>query len=93
MQAQMLESMGHQDEPKDFIVLEENAEALDIFIFCQTQWRTSMSGPTGLDYTAVINVIATRHRKRKKQNQLLTDVHLIEQGALNAIARKKENGK
>ncbi len=89
----MLASMGHQEEPEEFIVLEENAPALDIFLFCQTQWRTSMSGLIGLDYTAVINVIATRHRKRKKQNQLLTDVHLIEQGALKAIARMKENGK
>ena len=32
---------------------EENWPAVEMFLRCQTQWRTTMSGPLGLDYGAV----------------------------------------
>lgn len=31
----------------------ENRAALDVFLACLTQWRTSLAGITGLDYHAV----------------------------------------
>lgn len=35
----------------------ENHEAVSIFSQCATQWRIGVSGPTGLDYTAVFGVM------------------------------------
>lgn len=88
LKAQILES-AKSTQPEHFTVLEENAQALDVFMFCQTQWRQSMIGPTGLDYTAVISVISVRVRK-KNRKQVLDDVHLIESGALRAISKRKK---
>ena len=42
---------------KDFEVWEENWVSVDMFLRCGTQWRTSVSGVTGLDYAAVVEVI------------------------------------
>lgn len=44
------------DQMRDQAVLgiwPENWQAVDVFSTCQTQWRIGMSGPTGLDYSAV----------------------------------------
>lgn len=79
---------AEKTQPEHFTVLEESSQALDVFLFCQTQWRQSMLGPTGLDYTAVISVISVRVSK-KNRKQVLDDVHLIESGALRAISKRK----
>tara|TARA_R110000787_G_scaffold90044_1_gene190497 strand:+ start:9461 stop:9736 length:276 start_codon:yes stop_codon:yes gene_type:complete len=39
--------------PDDFEVWEDNWSAVEMFLRCQTQWRTTMAGVCGLDYTAV----------------------------------------
>lgn len=94
MRAQIEASQGEPEEPvpDEFIVLEENWSALALFFTCTTQWRYSFSGITGLDYTALINVINLKHKKNREQ--LFDDVRLIESGALQAISRKRErNGK
>lgn len=52
----------------NFEVWEENWQALEIFAQCQTQWRTSMSGLVGLDYTAVAWVL----RLNQVEDELLT---------------------
>ena len=41
------------EEPNDCEVWEENWAVLELFLRCQTQWRTTMSGVLGLDYVAV----------------------------------------
>lgn len=93
MREQIMANAG-VEESTDFVVLPENAQALDVFLFCQSQWRTSMSGLTGLDYSAVISVISLRCKKRKHQNELLAEVRLIESGALSAISRmRRPDGK
>lgn len=74
--------------PADFILLEENWPAFETFLRCQTQWRYTMTGITGLDYTAVISVI-TLTCKNKDRKQLFEDVRLIEQGALKSISAPK----
>lgn len=91
MREQILNDAG-SGQPADFIVMPDAAPALDIFLFCQTQWRSSMSGITGLDYTAVISVIKMRVKKNRTRRQLLDDVRLIESGALAALSRAKSDG-
>jgi hypothetical protein len=90
---QILRTTIEQETPADFVVMPEAAPALDVFLFCQTQWRTAMSGVTGLDYTAVIAVIKTRFKKSRQRRQILEDVRLIESGALAAISKARvKNG-
>jgi hypothetical protein len=48
----MLEEDG--DEPDEFGVLDENWQAVNVFLACNTQWRHDGSGtPTGLRYDGV----------------------------------------
>tara|TARA_R100000781_G_scaffold18913_1_gene14658 strand:+ start:1695 stop:1937 length:243 start_codon:yes stop_codon:yes gene_type:complete len=45
-----------EPEPeKDFEVWNENWSVVQLFLRCQTQWRTSIGGVTGLDYASVIS--------------------------------------
>ena len=41
------------EAPEDFEVWPDNWAAVDMFLRCQTQWRTTMSGVCGLDYVAL----------------------------------------
>lgn len=46
-----------QEPEKDFQVLPENWDAIDLFLRCQTQWNTSVGGVTGLNYASVLAII------------------------------------
>ncbi len=67
-----------------------NALAFGIFMECQTQWRHSFNGVTGLDYTALIATIKLKIPKRKQRIQVMSDVRLIESGALKVIAQQRK---
>ncbi len=56
------------EKAEDFEVWEENWQTLEVFFQCQTQWRVSMSGIVGLDYTAVMWVF----RLNQVEDELLT---------------------
>ena len=56
------------EKAEDFEVWEENWQTLEVFSQCQTQWRVSMSGLVGLDYTAVMWVF----RLNQVEDELLT---------------------
>lgn len=71
----------------DFLVMEENRKALEVFLSCQTQWRYSFRGITGLDYSAVLSVISLYRPTSRKR--LFEKVRLIESGALSAISRMR----
>lgn len=89
MREKILGSMA-SSPAADFIVLEESWPALEIFLRCQSQWRYTMSGITGMDYTAVISVIELSCRKKRRRESLFRDVCLIEQGALKTFSKKRE---
>lgn len=42
-----------EDASTVFEVWEENWSAVEMFLRCQTQWRTTMNGVLGLDYGAL----------------------------------------
>ncbi len=48
-----INAMRKASKEADFEVWEENWEAVCIFLRCHTQWRVSVSGLVGLDYSAV----------------------------------------
>ena len=78
-------------EDEDFIILPENWPALEIFLVCQTQWRYSSVGAIGLDYSAVLKVIETYYKKRKRKKSMFNNVQAIESGALAAIRALKKD--
>ena len=72
----------------DFEVWPDNMPAINLFGAISTQWRTSMSGYTGLDY----NVLFARMDRMKLSDQdyewLFDDVRVIEAEALKIINKK-----
>jgi len=67
-------------------VWEENTEVFMLFATMQTQWRTGMSGPTGLDY----NVLFTYMERKNLSIDLLDDIRIMESASLTEIHRKKD---
>lgn len=68
--------------------MEDNLPAFEIFCACGSQWRHSMNGVTGLDYTAVIAVINLKVKKKQRE-RVFDDIQLLETGALQQINRRK----
>ncbi len=73
--------------PDEFEVWEENWPVVELFLRVQTQWRTGMSGPVGLDYVAVawvLKLIAEESTHRA----LLEDLQIMEGAVLAYIAKQ-----
>ena len=62
---------------------EENWPVLDMFLRCQTQWRTTMNGLLGLDYGAVAWLL--RLYEVEDPRALLEDLQVMEAAALITI--------
>lgn len=75
------------DGVKAFEVWEENWTAVEMFMRCQTQWRTSMGGAIGLDYGAVEWLL--RLYEVKDQRSVLEDLQVMEAAALNVLNKKE----
>jgi hypothetical protein len=63
-----------------FEVWEENWPAVEMFLRCQTQWRTTMNGLLGLDYGAVAWLL--RLYEVEDPRALLEDLQVMEAAAL-----------
>ena len=72
-----------EQPPTDFEVWEENWLALEMFLRCQTQWRTTMSGVLGLDYVAVAWLLKLYEVKNTRA--LLEDLQVMEAAAMMVI--------
>ncbi len=67
----------------DFEVLEENWPVVEMFLRCQTQWRTTMSGILGLDYAAVAWLL--KLYEVEDPRALLEDLQIMEAAAMMAL--------
>jgi hypothetical protein len=67
----------------DYEVWEENWPAVEMFLRCQTQWRTTMNGVLGLDYGAVAWIL--RLYEVEDPRALLEDLQVMEAAALMLI--------
>jgi hypothetical protein len=77
----------------DFELYPENAQAWEIFNTLNTQWRTSMAGATGLDYTALESTLRLQRIKPKHHPDIFWRVQHLERGALAAMSEQsKANG-
>ena len=75
--------LPEQARNDDFEVWEENWPVLEMFLRCQTQWRTTMSGVLGLDYAAVAWVL--KLYEVEDQRALLEDLQVMEAAAMVTI--------
>jgi hypothetical protein len=67
-------------------VLPENWSAVEMFLRLQTQWRTTMSGVVGLDYSAAQWLF--RLYEVKDQRELLEDLQTMEVAAMQTINKQ-----
>ena len=72
----------------DFEIWEENWPVVEMFLRCQTQWRTTMSGVLGLDYGAVAWLF--KMYAVEDPPTLLEDLQVME-GAVVAILSKRSS--
>jgi hypothetical protein len=69
----------------------ENWLAIQLFCFCATQWNYLETGArTGLNYAAVQAVFTMQQIPARLHGRLMSDIRLIELGALGALAKKAE---
>jgi hypothetical protein len=76
-------ALPEPETESDFEVWEENWAAVEMFLRCQTQWRTTMGGLLGLDYGAVAWLL--RLYEVENQRSLLEDLQIMEAAVLIKI--------
>ena len=76
---------------EQLIVWHEHAQVYNVFCSMATQWRTGMSGATGLDY----NVLPEMWRRLKvplnERNDVFADLQTMEFAALKQMLNNRAN--
>lgn len=72
------------------VLYQINIEAFELFQACLTQFRYSMNGPTGLDYSAVKSVAEILDVELNKE--MFSKILLMENEYLILIGKVQENG-
>lgn len=76
-------------DDEEVLVWEENWPAVMFFSRLSTQWRMiGMSGPSGLDYTAVLSLLRTLRLPRDESEALFEDVQTMERAALQEMGKR-----
>lgn len=81
--------MPEREVEKDYEVFEENELSISIFIKLMTQWRTTMSGVIGLDYS-VLQMLFSMYDVNNKV-EIFDDIQVMEREALKHL--NKDNKK
>lgn len=77
-----------EDFPEPEIdVWEENWESIELYVRNQTQWRSSVNGPTGLDYNVFYADMSRRAIPDDRQAELMDDIRIIESAARKEMSR------
>ena len=72
----------------DCEVWEENWAVLELFLRCQTQWRTTMNGVLGLDYVAVAWLF--RLYAVDDERSMLEDLQVMEAAAMATLNERSQ---
>lgn len=67
----------------------ESVASWNAFLELQTQWRTGMGGPTGLDYTAVLAHLAESVPRKADRRSVYSGVRACERATLAEWARQR----
>lgn len=81
-----INAMRKARKTEEFEIWEDNWEAFGLFLQCQTQWRVSMSGLVGLDYSAVAWIL--RLYEVEDQRLTLEKLQVIEATVLQMMNQK-----
>ena len=82
----LLDNLAPIAKEKDFEVWPENMQVVELFLRCQTQWRTSVAGITGLDYSGVAIVINMYGYKP----EIFEDLQIMEIAAIELLNKEKK---
>lgn len=66
-----------------------NVKPFNLFQSLGTQWRIGMSGPTGLDYAAILVALRLQGVCRTEWPSLFEDIRVMEAAALVAMRAKE----
>lgn len=72
--------------PQEFEVWPDNWPALELFLLCQTQWRTGPGGLVGLDYGAVLAMASLWAVDRVRET--MAGVQVIESAILAQLSKE-----
>lgn len=64
----------------------ENWAAFSLFASLQTQWRTGMGGPTGLDYNVLFRKMDRMNLSPPDYDELEEDIRVLELEALSTMS-------
>lgn len=78
------------DLDSDLDVLADNLPAVHVFLAMQTQWRTGMAGPSGLDYAALPAVFGLYGVKKKQRPEVFGALRVMEGETLSVWAEQRE---
>ena len=73
---------------EDYEVWEEHWESIMFFLKIMTQWRTTMSGVIGLDYS-VLQMLFQMYDVRNKK-QIFEDIQVMERAAMNILNKEEK---
>ena len=71
---------------KDFVVFKENWPAVELFCRCQTQWRTSVGGVTGFDYSSVVSLV----NMYAYSKETFEDLQVMEVAAISYLNKERK---
>lgn len=69
-------------------VWDENWDVLHLFMKYSSQWRTGMSGPTGLDMTVFLHELDRKGVPVAQYDDMVAKLGVIESAALTHIHKK-----
>ncbi len=83
-----IEDADYQPETDTVIfeVFEENKDAVNLFVLCDTQWTVGLSGRTGLNYSVLLSLMELYSIKDRRE--VFEDVRTMEIAAINALAKE-----
>ena len=81
-------ALPEQEPENDFEVWEENWPVVEMFMRCQTQWRTTMSGLLGLDYGVVAWLL--KLYEVEDQRSMLEDLQVMEAAAVAVLNNRSD---
>ena len=67
----------------------ENVQAFHLFGFLSTQWRTTMNGPTGLDYGVLFHKMDRLNLGTDEYAELELQIQIMEEAALACMHAPK----
>lgn len=77
-----------QQEPDEFTLWPETADAFRLFETMLSQWRTGAGGPTGLDYAALPVAAKLLRMSGRKMREAFAGMRVMEAEALDVFAEQ-----